>query len=92
MKNLDNFYIRKKGREAGKLYFVCRDCMKERGRKYYNENASRQRYLALIRKRKYILERIAFVNKLKNKPCVDCEKIYPPWVMDFDHKIGYKKN
>lgn len=24
-------------------------------------------------------------NSLKNKPCVDCNKSYPPYVMDFDH-------
>ncbi|MDQ3748589.1 MAG: hypothetical protein M3367_06190 [Acidobacteriota bacterium] len=22
---------------------------------------------------------------MKNRPCADCEKTYPPYVMDFDH-------
>lgn len=65
--------------------------MRIRGRNYYKSNVIRQRQLALRRKRKYVNERINFVNSLKNKPCVDCGKIYPPWVMDFDHKEEYKK-
>ena len=28
--------------------------------------------------------------KLKNKPCADCEKSYPYYVMDFDHVRGKK--
>lgn len=28
----------------------------------------------------------AFVNDLKSKPCSDCHRTYPPYVMDFDHR------
>lgn len=27
-----------------------------------------------------------FVDTLKNKPCADCNKKYPAYVMDFDHQ------
>ena len=27
-----------------------------------------------------------FINKLKGRPCMDCKKIFPPYVMDFDHR------
>lgn len=48
--------------------------------------------LALIRKRKYKAERRNFIEELKrNKQCVDCKRIYPSWVMDFDHLDGEKK-
>lgn len=30
------------------------------------------------------------VDKLKNVPCRDCGKKYPPYVMDFDHVNGEK--
>ena len=29
-------------------------------------------------------------DRLKSKPCADCKKRYPPYVMDFDH-LGSKK-
>lgn len=34
---------------------------------------------------------MAFVNSLKNKPCEDCGKAYPPYVMDFDHRDSKTK-
>lgn len=27
----------------------------------------------------------SIILEYKNKPCVDCKKSYPPWIMDFDH-------
>jgi hypothetical protein len=34
----------------------------------------------------------AAINNLKSRPCVDCKKRYPPWVMDFDHRPGSQKS
>ena len=65
--------------------------MKVRGRSYYHLNRDRQLKLVYIRRKRYVEERRAYIYKLKNKPCVDCGKIYPPWVMDFDHKEGTLK-
>ena len=31
-----------------------------------------------------------YLDKLKSKPCADCGKSYPPYVMDFDHVRGSK--
>jgi hypothetical protein len=36
------------------------------------------------------LRRKAWISSLKDKPCVDCGKVYPPCVMDFDHVRGPK--
>ena len=30
--------------------------------------------------------------ELKDKPCADCRKKYPPYVMDFDHREGEEKS
>lgn len=38
--------------------------------------------------RAYEHSRRAFVQSLKNKPCADCNKSYPHYVMDFDHVTG----
>lgn len=32
----------------------------------------------------------AISEEVKSKPCVDCGKSYPPYVMDFDHVRGQK--
>lgn len=90
LKKLSEFYQRKKHR-TGEYYEKCKNCMKERGRKYYHDNHERQLRLAKLRKQRYIEERKVWLTKVKNKPCTDCGKIYPPWVMDFDHKEGSLK-
>lgn len=59
--------------------------MKTRGILYYHLNHERQLKLATIRKsRAYKIKR-DFINKIKDRPCADCKKIYPSFVMDFDH-------
>ncbi|OGH24954.1 MAG: hypothetical protein A3B47_02535 [Candidatus Levybacteria bacterium RIFCSPLOWO2_01_FULL_39_24] len=90
-KELKDFYRRKSGLRAGEYYEKCKDCYKIRGKNYYHQNRERQLYLAKKRKLKYIVERKEFLGKIKNKPCFDCGKKYPAWVMDFDHRDGKKK-
>jgi len=90
-KQLKSYYQRKIGLRSGEYYEKCKDCYKIRGRKYYHNNRERQLGLAKKRKLKYIEERKFFLEKIKNKPCLDCGRRYPSWVMDFDHRIGQKK-
>lgn len=85
-KRFEEFYKRKTGLRAGEYYEKCSDCYKIRGRTYYHQNRDAQLSLAKKRKQKYIEERKELLNQIKNKPCSDCGKIYPPWVMDFDHR------
>lgn len=82
------FYCRKSGPRSGEYYERCKECFKERGRKYYHQNHERQLHLALLRKQRYKKERREWLYKIKRKQCADCGKIYPPWVMEFDHKEG----
>jgi hypothetical protein len=42
---------------------------------------------ATAKRRALFQERI---NRLKEKPCVDCGVWYPPYIMDFDHVAGEK--
>lgn len=91
LKPYESFYARKTGIRNGQYYEKCKDCYKSRGRNYYHENRDKQLELAKLRKLKYIKERKNFLNELKNKPCTDCGVIYPPWVMDFDHREGSVK-
>src|SRR5882672_11318622 len=72
--------------------------------KYKTDSEFRKRQLAKTKRwrssnknwhsnysRKHRLNNIKFLNDLKNVPCVDCGKKYPPWVMDFDHIKGVKE-
>lgn len=52
--------------------------------------ANKERYLA--RNKRYRQEINAYINDLKsNAPCTDCKKLYPYYVMDFDHLNGHTK-
>ena len=62
--------------------------MKLRGRSYYHLNHDRQLKLALSRRKRYRELMRDFLIDKKNRPCQDCGKIYPCYVMDFDHKQG----
>jgi hypothetical protein len=91
-KSLHDFYKRRSGLRIGEYYEKCKECYKSRGRSYYAQNREKQAKLALVRKQKYKAERRNFIQELKkDKPCADCRKIYPPWVMDFDHLEGVIK-
>lgn len=41
-------------------------------------------------RKKYCGQKQTILNALKAKPCADCNKQYPPYVMDFDHRSGKK--
>lgn len=90
-KDNHEFYFRKRGPRSGKYYEKCKDCMKQRGRKYYHDNKDRQLRLALIRRRKSYYIKRDYVNKVKDVPCADCGQKYPFYVMDFDHRDGSDK-
>jgi hypothetical protein len=65
----------------------CRDCQNESNRGHYARNKSY--YVEKAQRRKDEIRKI--INAAKNKPCADCKKEYPPWVMDFDHLPGVEK-
>jgi hypothetical protein len=56
-------------------------------RKHYQNN--RGYYLEKAKRRK---EQVRdFIRQAKNKPCADCNQIYPYYVMQFDHVRGDKR-
>ena len=59
----------------------CKLCQRKLGMENYLKN--KERYKKVARKRDIALK--LFITKLKDKPCTDCKKKYPPYVMDFDH-------
>lgn len=47
--------------------------------------------IAAYGKRRYDAKRTA-VDAARDKPCMDCKKRYPPYIMDFDHRDPTKKS
>ena len=90
-KPLAEYYRRKTGFKAGKYYEKCKSCMKTRGRTYYFLNRERQLRLSLERKRRGVIEKRKFITAYKDKPCQDCGKRYPCYVMDLDHRDPKEK-
>lgn len=63
--------------------------MRRLNREWYARNKERQR----TRTRTNLAESRRFLASLKaNKPCMDCGTQYPPYVMDWDHVRGKKRN
>jgi len=79
----------------------CRACKRAYGRaygrKYYAANAdsravyreaNRDRHrksVVEIHRRRHI-EHGTKIDELKSAPCMDCKGVFPPYVMDFDHR------
>lgn len=80
----------------------CRNCERSYGRErhYLNKEKEaayrkthREKYRKLnvkISKRRRT-ERHAELDRIKNVPCVDCNKIFSPYIMDFDHRDPSEK-
>src|SRR5688572_8702126 len=65
----------------------CADCSRVYGRQNYKENKQRYYDNAKIRNEELDI----FINQQKDKPCADCGRSYPHYVMDFDHRIPQTK-
>lgn len=68
----------------------CKKCCAHYYKHIYKANPKRRQQIveAVARRRKKIVE---FIRNLKDgKPCADCGKPYPYYVMDFDHVRGKK--
>ena len=80
---LDNFYTYKHGDKIT-YYARCKPCHRIHykasrpvGEKAKNRRASRANAQKIV-------------DDAKSKPCMDCKKEYPPYVMDLDHVRGDK--
>lgn len=78
-------------RDGTRRQSYCRSCKAKYQRAWYAEN--RAQHIAAVNARR---ERVAEANRaylrqLKEQPCADCGRSYPPHVMDFDHVRGVKR-
>jgi len=78
-------------RKGGALQSKCKSCQSAYHRLYYQRNKSR--FIAKNRRNKN-RQRKRLRNillEVKQRPCQDCGGIFHPWVMEFDHREGMKK-
>lgn len=69
----------------------CKLCQNSRQRAIYKQNPNerkKQVYLAVKARKKRLCEE---VDRIKSVPCADCNKTFPPYVMDFDHREPEQK-
>ncbi len=59
----------------------------EARKKYYQNNKAD--YLERNTRKAAVMGK--FLNELKSVPCMDCGVRYPPYVMDFDHRVPADK-
>lgn len=85
-KLLSEFGWRNKAK--GKLQVYCNSC-----RHTYDQNHQKSNPDLYVARNQRARERLrAWVASLKSGPCVDCHNIFPPCVMDFDHRSGKVSN
>ena len=75
------------GRARAALQTYCRPCTRVVWREWYHRQPNRQRYLAQVaeRRRRLTARNRRMLQELKSRPCVDCGRSFPYYVMDFDH-------
>jgi hypothetical protein len=83
VKPVTEFRPKKKGKWQG----YCISCHADWRREYYLKH--RDEYTARALQYKEKLK--AVLRAAKNRPCADCGVLYPPYVMDFDHREGEQK-
>ena len=85
---LSDFPLRRK--DGTRRYGHCRECKAAYQRQWYEANGERHRAnVAKIRAEQRRRNK-EIVREAKQRPCADCGRSYPAYVMDFDHVRGSK--
>jgi hypothetical protein len=64
----------------------CKECQSAYSKTDYQKNKHKQnKRRGLLTKKTRLEQRIKIQNIKHNKPCMDCGKVYPFYVMHFDH-------
>lgn len=70
--------------------FAKKDWYEKHGTEYHRKWRSENREKCRDASNKQTKKKQAFVASCKDKPCMDCDRKFPPECMDFDHVRGKK--
>lgn len=73
------------------LQSKCKSCQNEYHKKHYKDNIKGYKDRAKKRNKVQMELIRKFIQDQKDKPCQDCKKDWPYYVMDFDHREGEEK-
>ncbi|MDQ3709212.1 MAG: hypothetical protein M3387_07925 [Actinomycetota bacterium] len=82
------FPLRNKAKSA--RHGHCKECKAIYQRSWYQRNRERHIRNVMVRRERQRHEQQALIMEAKSWPCADCNRTYPPYVMDFDHVRGVK--
>jgi hypothetical protein len=83
----DESEFHKEVKRSDGLASQCKSCRSGHYKKTYPARKDRIKVLTTAHRRLW-WERVAL---LKSGPCTDCGGVFPPYVMDFDHRVGEEK-
>lgn len=85
---LSEFPLRRK--DGTRRHGHCRDCKAAYQRQWYERNKAR--HIANVAEIRRALREAhkQIIEGVKARPCADCGRTFPPYVMDFDHVRGSK--
>lgn len=64
----------------------CKACQREYSKQHYNKHKERYLQRNISYNGKIRDDVLPVIEALKSQPCMDCNVVYPPYVMDFDHR------
>lgn len=79
----DQFYWRDGAHTKRQGY--CKDCKSAYNKTWYEKHADAHKESVARNNARYDAEMRAVLWPLKDKPCADCGRRFPPYAMDFDH-------
>lgn len=88
--NKEYFQVNTNGRGIGGVSATCKSCANARSRNWYHNWDGKEWHLNDQKQRRIELGEWV-VTTFKSKPCTDCNTVYPPEVMEFDHLPGFEK-
>lgn len=85
-KSLNDFCVRSKSKDGRQPW--CKECTTKRFKEYYKENpvAYKERAAKIEKEARDLMHDLK-----DNKPCVDCNRLFPFYVLDYHHKDSSKK-
>lgn len=70
----------------------CKKCQREYSKNHYYANKEKHLTRRKVNKQRERKIKLDAIRTLKNQPCQDCNKTYPYYVMQFDHRDPLTKS